>query len=102
MDPFHAIGEVVLGIYKERKVQRWCVLLFTMGFSGVNTFLFVTGTALVSSRSWPIAVGSGMISSAVILTVLFRRSDLTKGMTVALPEDEAKTELNTDIQVIKH
>ena len=102
MDPFHALAEVVLGVYKERKVQAWAKLIFTLSFSAVTTFLYVTGGSLAATKSWAISIGSGMISAAVILTVLFRRSDLTKGMTVALPEDEAKTELNTDIQVIKH
>ena len=102
MDPFHAIAEVVLGVYKERKVQNWCKLIFTLGFSAVTTFMYVTGGALAATKSWPVSIGSGMISSAVILTVLFRRSDLTKGMIVALPAEEAKTEINTDIQVIKH
>src|SRR6266850_6164112 len=90
MDPFNAIGNLVLGIYKEGKAQKWIKLLFTLGFSATTTFLYVTGGALASTRSWPISIGSGMISSAVILTVLFRRSDLTKGMIVALPADEAK------------
>jgi hypothetical protein len=102
MDPFHALADVVLGVYKEGKAQRWFKLLFTLGFSAMTTFLYVTGGSLAATRSWPVSIGSGMVSSAVILTVLFRRSDLTKGMIVALPEDEAKTEVNTDIQVIKH
>lgn len=100
MDPFNAIGNVILGVYKERKVQAWVKLIFTMGFSAGTTFLYVTGGSLAATKSWPISIGSGMISSAVILTVLFRRSDLTKGMIVALPAEEAKTELGTDIQVI--
>src|SRR5258707_10159064 len=102
MDPFHAIGEVVLGIYKERKVQNWCKLIFTLSFSAITTFLYVTGGSLAATRSWPISIGSGMVSAAVIMTVLFRRSDLTKGMIVALPAEEAKTEINSNIPVIKH
>jgi hypothetical protein len=38
----------------------------------------------------------------VILTVLFRRSDLTRGMIVALPAGEAKDEINSDTQTIQH
>ncbi len=102
MDPFHALADVVLGVYKERKVQNWCKLIFTLSFSAITTFLYVTGGSLAATKSWPISIGSGMVSSAVILTVLFRRSDLTKGMIVALPEAEAESEIKTDIQVIKH
>jgi hypothetical protein len=41
-----------------------------------------------------------MLSASVMMVAVFRRSPLTKGMLVALPEAEAKTELETDIQVI--
>jgi len=102
MDPFHAIADVILGVYKERKVQAWVKLIFTLSFSAITTFLYVTGGSLAATQSWPISIGSGMVSSAVILTVLFRRSDLTQGMIVALPAEEAKTEINTDTQIITH
>jgi hypothetical protein len=44
--------------------------------------------------------GLGMVSAAVGMTVIFRRSQLTKGMTVALPAKEAEAELDADEQVI--
>lgn len=101
VDPFAALAQIILGIYNGRKVQQWISLLFQMAFSAVSTFLFVCGTSLATSRNWPISLGSGMISSALVLVIFFRRSPLTKGMMAVLPQDEAKTEINTDIQVIE-
>jgi hypothetical protein len=102
MDPFHAVAEIFLGVYHEKKIQNWCKLLFTLGFSATTTFLYVAGGVLSAGKSWGLACGSGMVSAAVILTVLFRRSDLTRGMIVALPAGEAKDEINSDTQTIQH
>jgi hypothetical protein len=100
-DPFAALAQIILGIYNGRKVQRWISLLFQMLFSAISTFLFICGTSLVASKSWTISIGSGMISAALVLVIFFRRSPLTKDMMAVLPADEAKVEINTDIQVIE-
>jgi hypothetical protein len=71
-----------------------------MAFSGIVSFLVTYGGALVIHRPPWEAFGSGLCSAAVMMTVLFRRSDLTKGMIVALPESEANDEIKTDTQVI--
>lgn len=100
-DPFAAIAQIIIGIYNSGKVQRWVSLIFQMLFSAVSSFLFVCGTSLVASKSWTLSIGSGMITSALVLVVFFRRSPLTKNMIAVLPADEAKMEINTDIQVIE-
>jgi hypothetical protein len=39
-----------------------------------------------------------MISSAVVVTYLFRRSPLTKGLFVVLPAEEASKEIDINLQ----
>lgn len=100
-DPFAAIADIILGIYHERKVQQWISLLFQMGFSAIVTFLFECGTLLTTTKSWTISVGGGMVMSAVVLTIFFRSSPLTKGMLGVLPSAEAQKEIDSSIQRIQ-
>lgn len=100
VDPLGALADVVLGVYKERKVQAWIKLLFELTFSGLMSGLFTCGSTLIASRSWSVSIGSGMITLVVCSVYLFRRSPLTKGMMLALPSEEADKELSTNLQVI--
>jgi hypothetical protein len=96
-----AISSAITRLVELHRIDRWCKLVFTMLFSGGVSFLGTCGGALAAHRPMFEAVGTGMISAAVMMTVLFRKSDLTRGMIVALPESEARAEINTDIQVIE-
>ncbi len=100
LDIAGAIEKSVIDLIKIHRIDKWCKLVFTMAFSGIVSFLIVYGGSLVAARPPWEAFGSGLCSSAVMMTVLFRRSDLTKGMIVALPESEAQAEIKTDTQVI--
>lgn len=99
-DPFAAIAELILGVYKTRKVQTWARLIFSLCFSATTSALFTCGSILVSTKSWPIALGSGMMIAAIVSTVLFRTSPLTKGMQAVLPSEEAAKEIESNLQVI--
>lgn len=101
MTPWDAIGKVFLGIYQEKKLQSWITLIFQMTLSAITTFLFLCGTSLIASKSFEIGIGSGMVGAAIVITVFFRRSNLTKGMLMVLPTDEAKDELETNLQSIQ-
>lgn len=103
MNPFDAIASFVLGKIKEGIWAQWLKFLFELFFSAVVSFLFICGTSLVATRSAAIAIGSGMVASALSLTVLFRRESLklTRGMLVVLPSAEAAQELATDFQVLQ-
>ena len=79
----------------------WLKLLFTMAFSAVVSFLFIAGTILALGQPAGFAVGSGMTMAAMAMTVLFRRSPLTKDLMVVLPAAEATKEIETDFQVIQ-
>jgi len=101
LDIAGAISSAVTKLIEIHKIDRWARLLFTMTFSSTVSFLTVCGSSLTAHRPLYEAIGSGMISAAVMATVLFRRSELTKGMLVALPEKEAEAEIKTDTQVIQ-
>lgn len=101
LDLFQGIAAAINGIIAQRKLNEWAKLLFSIHFSGVTSFCFACGSALVAHRAWPEAVGLGLVSAAVMMTVVFRRSPLTKGLFVALPAQEAGKELEADIQTIQ-
>jgi hypothetical protein len=101
LNPFTALADFVLGKMRQSMLALWLKLIFTMVFSATVTFLFICGGTLVATHSWTIAIGSGMVMAALVLTVCFRRSPLTKGMMIVLPAGEAAEELAKDFQVIQ-
>lgn len=101
LDIAGAIEKAVTDLIFLHRLDRWARLVFTMGFSGTVSFLVTCGGFLAAHRAPLEAIGLGMCSAGVMMTALFRRSDLTKGMTVALPSSEAAQEINTNTQVIQ-
>lgn len=105
MNPFSALAELAVGFWKAGKAQAWTRLVFALMLSGLLSFLFVCGTALVALHTtpgcWPLSIGSGMVMAAIAMTVVFRRSPLTKGMMLVVPTEEAAKELATDLEVIQ-
>ena len=101
MNPFSALAEFVLGKMKQSAIALWCKLIFTMLFSAVVSFLFICGTTLLATRSWTISAGAGMVFAAMAMTVLYRKSPLTKGLMVVLPAAESAKEIETDFQTIE-
>jgi len=100
-------GAIVQGIttlIEIHKINQWAKLIFTVTFSGIVSCIFAMGTALIAHRPTPEAWGEGLVTAAVCMTALYRSpkfSALTKGLTVVLPEAEATTEINTNIQTIE-
>lgn len=121
MDPFNAIGTFVFGLIKEKILQSWIRLLFSMLASGVLTFMLVAGGVLcgvkvlavvfggdvakafpdLAAGDWALAIGMGMVFSAMMMIVVFRRDPLSKGMMLVLPSWEAAAEIQTNIEVIE-
>jgi len=99
----NALGSFIVEKIKEGVWASWLKFLFEMSFSAIVSFLFTCGTVLVTTRSYPVAIGSGMILAAIAMATLFRRerSRLTKGMLVVIPEAEATEEIATDLQTIQ-
>jgi len=96
-----ALSSTITKLIELHRIDKWCRLVFTMGFSGVVSFLGTCGGAFIAHRPTWEGIGEGMVSAAVMMTVLFRRSDLTKGMIVALPEAEAEVEMKTPTEIIE-
>ena len=98
MNPFDGLASFCSDLIKIHKADQWAKLVFTLLFSGIVTFLFVSGSSLAAHRPAAEAVGTGMLMAAVVCTKLYRSSDLTKGTTVVLPQAEAAV-LNPSISV---
>jgi hypothetical protein len=102
MNPFDGVAKFFLGMLEQKTIQNWARLIFELLCSGILSFLFVCGSILAAPpHSWAIASGTGMVVAAVCMTVVFRRSPLTKGLLLVLPSQEALKELSTDIEVIQ-
>jgi len=100
MNPFDGLAKYLLGRLEQKIIQSWARFLFQMAFSAIVSFLFTCGTVMVSTKSVIVGVGSGMVMTAIVLTVFFRTSKLTAGMQAVLPSEEAAQELLTGIQTI--
>jgi hypothetical protein len=100
MNPFDGLARYFLGRLEQKIIQGWCRFLFQLTFSAVVTFLFTCGSVMVKTKSVILGVGSGMVMTAIILTVFFRTSKLTAGMVAVLPSAESEQELLTGIQTI--
>lgn len=94
------LGSILEAFWNKRRIDDWSKLAYMQVFSGATSFLTVCGGSLAAHRPTWEAVGLGMVSAAVGMTVIFRRSQLTKGMTVALPAKEAEQEMDANTQVI--
>lgn len=101
MNPLEALAGFVLGRLKQSMLSQWLKLLFGMTFSATVSFLFVCGTVILATNSVVSGVASGMVMSALCMTVLFRRSPLTKGIMVVLPAAEGAKEMETQFQTIE-
>jgi hypothetical protein len=101
VNPWSAIGDLILGYWKTKRLLQWGTLIFQMGLSATVTLLFVAGTVLTTTGSFALGFGSGMSASAVVLVYFFRRSPLTKGMMLVAPQDEAEQEIKNNFQTIQ-
>jgi hypothetical protein len=100
MNPFDGLAKYLLGRLEQNIIQGWARFLFQMTFSAFVSFFFTCGTVMLSTRSVLTGVSSGMVMVAIVLTVFFRSSKLTAGMTAVLPSEEAAKEFATGIQTI--
>ena len=100
MNPFDGLASYLLGRLEQKIIQSWFRFLFQLAFSAIVSFLFTCGSVMVSTKSVIVGVGSGMVMTAIVLTVFFRTSKLTAGMIAVLPSAESEQELLTGIQTI--
>lgn len=81
-------------------LKEWASFLVSLFCSFWLSGSFACGSALVLHRPPWEALGEGLISATCMATLCWRRSPLTKGMILALPEKEAEKEIESNTQVI--
>lgn len=110
MNPFSALADLAVGFWKAGKAQAWAKLIFELLCSGVISFLVTCGGVLGTSAAagkiapafcWLLGIGAGMVTAGICMTVVFRRSPLTKGLMLVLPSEEAAKEIAASLQVIE-
>ena len=100
MNPFDGLAKYLLGRLEQKILQSWARFLFMMAFSAFVSFCFTCGSVLLTTKSAVTGIGSGLVMVALVLTVFFRTSKLTAGMTAVLPSAEAAEEIATGFQTI--
>lgn len=85
MDPLHALAEIIVGWHRTKVLEKWLRLVFGMAFSWGVTFCTATGTSLTIGKPPAFSIGTGLLAASGAVCLLFTRSDLTKGVTVAGP-----------------
>jgi ABC-type multidrug transport system fused ATPase/permease subunit len=91
----------IASLKKTTKLFQWVSLLFQMALSAFVSFCSTAGGVLMANKSWPLAIGSGLTSVAVVLSIFFVTSDLTRGMMLVRPEKEAEAELSANVAVTR-
>lgn len=98
LDPFRALGEIVVGLHRTGKLNKWFELLFSMFWSYGVAFSFAMGTALRLGDSALPALGAGLIAGAGAVCAVFFASPLTRGMVVSVPRGVP----TKDAEIFKH
>jgi len=86
LDIASAGAEFILGKMKQSMISMYLKAIFAMTASGIITFLFVCGSALVGDAPWPKAIGAGMLSSSLVIVGAFLATDLAKKVALILPK----------------
>jgi hypothetical protein len=96
LDPFSALEK-----WKEwTRIKDWIALGIELFCSFLFSGCFSAGVALAAHRPKGEAFGEALISAVTMAVLVWRRSDLTRGMMLALPEKEAEAEMSANTQVI--
>lgn len=100
-DLFTGIGNLINGLIRTHHMVEWAQLIISLACSYLGSERFIEGSMLVSGTNPNIARGTGYIVGVVMAAVVWRRSTLTRGMTLALPVEEASKEMEANVQVIE-
>lgn len=97
IDPVKDIESII----QLHKIDQWALLLIQLSYSFWLSLAFTCGGALTVHRPPWEAFGEGLVAGSTYAVVLWRRSPLTKGLMLVLPEKEAEVEMQTNLQVIQ-
>ena len=86
-DPVSLVSAFFFGWKKANRAKAWGRLVFSMAFSGIVSYYGAAGAALIAGQPELIAKGIGMLAVAVSLLSLFTKSNLTRGMSISVPNE---------------
>lgn len=93
-NPFTAVAALIVGLKAEKhlwqEVRKWLSLIFSMIFSGLVAFLFVTGGMLLSGQNILESLGGGFVAVGTSLLALFLKSPLTRGLMISIPQEAVR------------
>lgn len=101
MDWVTGVANLITGLVKAHRLNEWVKLIIQLIASDLLSWQFTEGSALSATTPPMIARGLGLVAGAVMATVIWRRSPLTRGLMLALPAKEAEVELDSNTQVIQ-
>lgn len=97
MNPFDALGSVILGIFRHKATQAWIRLLVSVLVTSFVTFTGVLGATILASYATfgalgalIVGLGTASLSTASAVFYLWMRSPLTKKIPIALPQQVLK------------
>jgi len=102
-----SLADIISGVFtginqfiEYRRINEWTKLILSCVFTFWLSAAFSCGALMAAKTATAVAVGTGLMTGSSLATLVFRRSPLSKGLILALPEKEAEVEMNTNLQVI--
>ena len=100
--PWDALGNLILGLWKSHKVEKWVKAWMSLILSALITFIFVWGTAIVSlyatmggTGALIVGFGSALIATSATILMIVRRTEQFKNIALWFPSkvEEAAGEI---------
>jgi hypothetical protein len=85
---------------KKSATALWLRLIFTMTASALITLCFFTGAVTLKSGSLQTGFATGLVMTSLVLLAQFKLSQLTKGLSIALPREIVDETAKQSIEVI--
>ena len=92
MTPWDAIGNLVLGLWKSHKVEKWVRAWMSVILSGLLTFLFTWGTVIGATYhtvgalgSLVLGFGAALVATAGSVLAIVRKVEQFKEIALFFP-----------------
>jgi hypothetical protein len=96
--PWDAIGNLVLGLWKSHKVEKWIKAWMSLIISALLTFFFIWGTTIVSLYqligavgALTVGFGSALIATSATILMIVRRNEQFKNISLWFPSKIEET-----------
>ena len=88
------LANLGVGLYRvwkeDRELQAWIKLVLSLAFSGVISFLGVSGQQLYATHVWAVSVGAGFIASATSMLSVLLASPQGRSLVTSVPQSIIK------------